>query len=302
MADGSGSTFEILAPGVLARAVPGCGVAAFAARAFRRGDIVLAEEAVFFSAVCAPRRANAQLLRALHDEVARRRLPDFEPSGHLGALVALRDLGPKRCQALLASKCSGEGAPPSPRKAKAEAGVLRFAVSQGLVPQSAASFPPREYAKLRMAIQLNGFRFNLDAKEGDFGYDRGEALFDRISRLNHSCQPNVEFNLTWDNSRGNVVNTITAMSDICEGEELNISYLPLRLCLAVEERRRQLLEHWEFVCRCPRCEAEGGPPKPTEPRPARVPTVAHADQAPQLDGDSSSEGVGFDDLRDPDDA
>ncbi|CAE7497888.1 smyd5, partial [Symbiodinium microadriaticum] len=147
------------------------------------------------------------------------------------------------------------------------AGVLRFAVSQGLVPQSAASFPPREYAKLRMAIQLNGFRFNLDAKEGDFGYDKGEALFDRISRLNHSCQPNVEFNLTWDNSRGNVVNTITAISDISEGEEgsfvnaqlrqeLNISYLPLRLCLAVEERRRQLLEHWEFVCRCPRCEAE----------------------------------------------
>ena len=32
---------------------------------------------------------------------------------------------------------------------------------------------------------MSGERFNLDAKEGDFGYDKGEVLFDKISRLVH---------------------------------------------------------------------------------------------------------------------
>ena len=48
-------------------------------------------------------------------------------------------------------------------------------------------------------------RFNLQAKEGDFGYDQGEVLFDEISRLNHSCDPNLEFELTWDDREMTVV-------------------------------------------------------------------------------------------------
>ena len=56
-------------------------------------------------------------------ELQARRLPaDFSVNGHLGALVALRDLGPKGCRELLRKKCHGEpGQWPAARLAKQEA-------------------------------------------------------------------------------------------------------------------------------------------------------------------------------------
>ncbi|CAJ1409564.1 unnamed protein product [Effrenium voratum] len=170
-----------LAVGVVARHVPHCGVAAFAAKEFQAQEVVLQEEALFVSAVATPVAENEELYRALLAEQRRRRLPDFAPNAHLGALAALRRLGARRCQELLESKCCGSAADlPEPRLARQEAGVLRSCLAQGLLPPS-ASLAPLEYAKLRLAIQLNGFRFNLNAKEGDFGYDKGEVLFDNIS-------------------------------------------------------------------------------------------------------------------------
>lgn len=240
MADGE--EWEI-ACGVLARHVPGCGVAAFAAKEFLPGDVVFQETAMFISAVDTPLPQNAELYRALLAELHARRLSaDFTPNAHLGALTALRDLGVAGCRSFLRQKCHGE--PPSAKVAKHEAAPLRRMVAMGFLPSSCASLTVLEYAKLRMAIQLNGFRFNLSAQEGDFGYDAGEVLFDRISRLNHSCAPNLEFNLTWDERDATVVNSVTASKLIAATEELNISYLPLRLNLSVKERREQLPKHW----------------------------------------------------------
>eukprot|EP00435_Cladocopium_sp_Y103_P075339 s59_g56.t1 len=295
MADGD--EWEI-APGVLARQVPGCGVAAFAAKEFQPGDVVFREPAMFISAVDIPSPQNAELYRALLAELHARRLSaDFTPNAHLGALVALRDLGVAGCREFLRQKCHGEELP-SAKVARHEAAPLRRMVAQGFLPSSCASMPALEYAKLRMAIQLNGFRFNLHAQEGDFGYDTGEVLFDKISRLNHSCAPNLEFNLTWDEHDATVVNTITASKLIAATEELNISYLPLRLNLSVKERREQLLKHWGFVCACPKCLAEGGPPRsPTPPAPVSAPVDV---PRPALESGSESEGICWDDLCDPD--
>merc|ERR1712232_1243146 len=117
----------------------------------------------------------------IREERSRRLNMAFEPSGHLGALVALRDLGADACEKRLLTKCCGDL--PDSKEARREAEVLRAAARAGLVPQSFASFPPLDYAKLRLVFRLNGFRFNGDLQEGDVGYDVGEVLFDKICRI-----------------------------------------------------------------------------------------------------------------------
>ncbi|CAK9009536.1 Histone-lysine N-methyltransferase ATXR2 (Protein SET DOMAIN GROUP 36) (Trithorax-related protein 2) (TRX-related protein 2) [Durusdinium trenchii] len=287
----------MIAPGVLACEVPGCGVAAFAAKDFQRGDIVLQEQAIFISAVDTPSRRNEEIYKALLAELHSRRLTaDFTPNAHLGALVALRDLGVQGCKDFLLKKCHGDPEQlPNPRLARQEAAPLRRCIASGILPPACAALAAVEYAKLRMAIQLNGFRFNFNAQEGDFGYDTGEVLFDKISRLNHSCTPNLDFNLSWDADNETVVNTITASTPIRTNEELNISYLPLRLKLPVEERRAQLLKHWGFHCRCSRCLLEGGAPCVATPAVSRIPHRSDT----RSEG-SDSEGICWEDLCDPD--
>ena len=56
--------FLEIAAGVLAKAVPGCGVAAFALRAFAAQDVVLKEAAQVLSAVDVPRK-DQEIYRAL---------------------------------------------------------------------------------------------------------------------------------------------------------------------------------------------------------------------------------------------
>lgn len=294
---------ESLAEGVVAKAIPGRGIGAFAAKDFAVGDCVFIELAIFVSSLAVPRKENKELHVGLLEEMASRRLPDFDPGAHLGALVALRDLGQEGCQRLLRTKC--HGCDPEPRLAKLEAGVLRKAVARGLVPQAAVTFPPPDYARLRMSIQMNGFRFNGDVKKGEPGYDTGEVMFDKICRINHSCSPNLEFDLSWDSDQATVVNTVTAIAPIAEGDELRISYLPLRLGLPVKERRRQLHDHWGFDCDCPRCIAEGGPPvtrrasaeRASEPE---VKRQSAKDDTADAGSSDSEAGICWDDLADPD--
>jgi len=246
--------------GIDMRKVPGCGVAAFAARDFAPGEVVLEESAVLVSAVaCNP--SNRELWQALVREERSRRLPAFQPAGHLGALCALRDLGLATCRAKLLTKCVGpEEALPSPQDAKREAQVLRAAIREGLVPHSSSAFSPDEYARLRRVIQLNGFRFNANVREGQTGYDIGEVLFDNVSRINHSCEPNLAFNLSWNEVSNTVHIRVEPLTHLREGDEVNISYMPeeTRQKLPPLERRRQLQQHWLFTCGCVRCLTECG--------------------------------------------
>lgn len=303
--------------GFFTREVPGCGVAAFAARTFTPGEVVHTESAMLVSAVAAPHGGrNRQLWEALVRLERSRRLPAFEPSGHLGALCALRDFGVAGCRRWLLTKCIGpEEMLPLPQDARREAGVLRAAVGEGLLPQAAAAFSVDEYARLRRVFQLNGFRFNGDTKEGESGYDVGEAIFDQVSRINHSCDPNLSFDLAAQED-GRLQICIKATEELRQGVEVNISYLPLevRQALPVRERLRQLREHWLFDCKCGRCQAELGEGSrnhcagcshsalvPDDCQPGSLPQRSAAfSRSEAAASDSSSQGVCWDDLVDSD--
>ncbi|CAE7379650.1 set5 [Symbiodinium natans] len=77
----------------------------------------------------------------------------------------------------------------------------------------------------------------------------GQAmLFPDMSRLNHSCRPNVVH--SWQD--GEVV--LHATRSIQPGEELCLCYVPA--FLSQEQRQVQLTRRWRFSCCCPVCSSE----------------------------------------------
>ncbi|KAG1653290.1 hypothetical protein FOA52_009152 [Chlamydomonas sp. UWO 241] len=84
------------------------------------------------------------------------------------------------------------------------------------------------------------------------GVDRG--LFLVASRLNHSCQPNVE--TRWNAGLGGA--TVHATSDIAAGDELAYSYVAYDTLFSPRAQRRALLaQGWGFQCGCAACALEG---------------------------------------------
>ena len=81
---------------------------------------------------------------------------------------------------------------------------------------------------------------------------REAAVFATISRANHSCKPNSHH--SWNSRLGQ--ETIHAIVDILQGEEVTICYLSPR---GMERQRRRTLLQAEhgFVCRCELCELTG---------------------------------------------
>lgn len=77
------------------------------------------------------------------------------------------------------------------------------------------------------------------------------GLFVTISRLNHSCCPNVS--PSWDDQRG--VAVLNVAMDVKAGEELCINY---RGVYATRDQRREELEReYHFACQCRSCSLEG---------------------------------------------
>lgn len=314
--------------GIVTREVSGHGVCAFAARSFKPGDLVIQESAIVLSTVSAKDHGrNRDLWQALVRAERGRSLPAFEPSDHLGAMVAMWDLDPNRCREVIATHCLGlESDFPTLAEARREATVLRWALRDGALqllqrPTHSkgwgAPLDAVEYDRLRRVIRFNGFRYNFDCQEGESGYDVGEALFEKVSRINHSCAPNLAHELFWCEENGTVVIRMTAATHIPLGEELCISYLQSHLTLSLMDRQRFFTTQWKFKCDCRRCIAEGGP-LPTghgvdtdvKDVVARQPTE-HICRSEQERGDgsadddndhasSSSSGFCWDDLRDPD--
>eukprot|EP00927_Polykrikos_kofoidii_P057772 TRINITY_DN51960_c0_g1_i1.p1 TRINITY_DN51960_c0_g1~~TRINITY_DN51960_c0_g1_i1.p1 ORF type:complete len:417 (+),score=60.50 TRINITY_DN51960_c0_g1_i1:59-1252(+) len=242
------------------------GVAAFAARDLGIGETVIEECAVMTSTMAlsqihcrAQHDANLQLWNALVDVGRSRRVSLFDPAEHIGALVALRDLGPRGCRQKMLTKCCDDNLP-CDHQAKRDVEALRAVVRVGLLPKTASSFSPAEYARLRRVIELNGFRFNGSLDETDPFYDVGEVVFNDISRINHSCSPNASFDLFDRTADGAIVNRVKAVRNIRAGEEVTISYISARSLSDVAERRRQTRKFWNFDCDCCRCMAEGEPP------------------------------------------
>lgn len=75
------------------------------------------------------------------------------------------------------------------------------------------------------------------------------AVFDKLSRVNHSCRPNAE--RKWDSVLE--VEKVYALREIKSGEEIIVSYLAGLDGLGLGERRELLMKGWRFECHCERC-------------------------------------------------
>jgi hypothetical protein len=86
---------------------------------------------------------------------------------------------------------------------------------------------------------------------------RASGMFLAIARLNHSCVPNAQqtyvLHRVDDNTEHGALGyeVLYATRDIAEGEELFDCYIELRQPTA--DRRKDLMEHYRFLCTCPAC-------------------------------------------------
>ncbi|OCK74456.1 SET domain-containing protein [Lepidopterella palustris CBS 459.81] len=95
---------------------------------------------------------------------------------------------------------------------------------------------------------LNVFRSNCF----DIGSSQAsiqQAIFPRISRMNHSCVPNAQGNFHDEMGRFNV----HATRDIKAGKELTLNYLPEHGAVKAT-RQSRLLSGYGFLCDCPACD------------------------------------------------
>jgi hypothetical protein len=76
-----------------------------------------------------------------------------------------------------------------------------------------------------------------------------EAVFPRISRMNHSCIPNAQGNFHEPLGCFN----IHAIRDIEVDEELTLNYLHEHISIR-DSRQGRLLKGYGFVCECPACD------------------------------------------------
>ena len=93
-------------------------------------------------------------------------------------------------------------------------------------------------------VRTNSF---TDVSTGD------NFLFERLSRVNHSCDPNMRFTLPHYHCDDNAV-VLSMLRDAAKGEPLTISYMSRDdLDKSTAQRRTILRDRFNFVCECPRC-------------------------------------------------
>ncbi|XP_041476920.1 SET and MYND domain-containing protein 5-like isoform X2 [Lytechinus variegatus] len=91
---------------------------------------------------------------------------------------------------------------------------------------------------------------DMEKESGAFLNCEGSALYKLQSSCNHSCEPNAEINFLHNNS----TLSLTALTDIAEGEEILISYLDeCSRERSRHSRQKELRENYLFTCDCPKC-------------------------------------------------
>lgn len=74
------------------------------------------------------------------------------------------------------------------------------------------------------------------------------VMYDVLSRLNHSCSPNVHHVID-----ENHVTHCVAIRPIKKGDQIFISYLGEMKFMNDQERKTYITETWEFTCQCQKC-------------------------------------------------
>jgi hypothetical protein len=111
----------------------------------------------------------------------------------------------------------------------------------GVAPTSAAATSGRSVLSI----------YQTNAMELFWGEEKATSgVFDKISRINHSCVPNTFF--CWNYTLGKSgMGTVYAIKEIAEGEELLTAYCEPFIS---SSERAKLLRPWGFNCTCPACE------------------------------------------------
>lgn len=96
-----------------------------------------------------------------------------------------------------------------------------------------------DQSKSEGTVSFTGVPFDFDAV----------ALFDRGSKIEHSCLPNT----TYSSASGFL--TCKAIRPVAEGDRVSISYLGEVFAQPRDARRAKLLGERHFACECSRCQA-----------------------------------------------
>jgi len=180
------------------------------------------------------------------------------------ALLALQS----DAQTVLALAQMRSGAPPDPRDYSHIPGMKVFA-DRIVRYQAAHSFEAlspvrqRRWMDLCDSLALHGSGsvktaagvYHSNSFGQAAGGQRTSVLFEVLSRVNHSCAPNVDVvtEVHLERARGRLV----ALRDISAGDEVLVSYLgsvgSARMALPTEARRLDLRRKHRFICACERC-------------------------------------------------
>ena len=79
------------------------------------------------------------------------------------------------------------------------------------------------------------------------------ALYPWVCRANHSCHPNCNYYHNADLG----VQQLYSVTNIMEGEEITVSYLPDNMIAPRQDRQRFLKKNHNFLCQCSVCTLHG---------------------------------------------
>jgi hypothetical protein len=102
-----------------------------------------------------------------------------------------------------------------------------------------------------------------------------QAVFPKISRINHSCVPNAQGNFHEELGRFN----IHATRDVKPDEELTLNYLHEHGAVR-ESRQLRLFDGYGFTCECPACDLTSSPARDGEKRRVKM----HQELAKYVEG------------------
>mmetsp|Transcript_44091 Transcript_44091/g.101907 ORF Transcript_44091/g.101907 Transcript_44091/m.101907 type:complete len:516 (-) Transcript_44091:84-1631(-) len=105
--------------------------------------------------------------------------------------------------------------------------------------------------KLLLIVDSNAHQFLDNNDTEQTALHNQTALFERGSKITHSCRPNLEYNLKRTATTG--AQEHIAIRPIEAGDELTDSYITDYWTTPTLERRAQLLYTKDFVCGCERC-------------------------------------------------
>lgn len=102
------------------------------------------------------------------------------------------------------------------------------------------------------SIKVNAFMTSNEIEiEGIGGFREQHYIYDFLSGINHSCDPNLDTYLLAD-----VTMRYITLKNIKKGEQLFIRYLGEKHNMELDERQKRIKKNWFFECHCSLCTSQ----------------------------------------------